>query len=180
MDFCDDRCKEASAGSLLTCRSDCSFISQYNTMGILPPWSCTWIAFWKNSHFQNIWFGPEFNKCLIAPLRCVHLKKTKTNWISAETNQTLSPKQNNMRQSNVIVGCYAKLIKFVFQIKKKTCNAICNISCRTMLLCKLANIYGLNHNKYTPNEYWNLQYTKMKYYATQNFGSPLDVHRIDA
>jgi len=48
-----NRCKEAAAGSLLTCRSDCSFISQYNTMGILPPWSCTWIALWKNSHWHD-------------------------------------------------------------------------------------------------------------------------------
>jgi len=52
-----NRCKEAAAGSLLTCRSSCSFISQYNTMGVLPPWSCTWIAFWKNSH-------PYFNWCV--------------------------------------------------------------------------------------------------------------------
>jgi len=32
-----NRCMEAAAGSLLTCRSSCSFISQYNTMGVLPP-----------------------------------------------------------------------------------------------------------------------------------------------
>jgi len=32
-----NRCKEAAAGSLLTCRSSCSFISQYNTMGVVPP-----------------------------------------------------------------------------------------------------------------------------------------------
>jgi len=36
-----NRCKEAAAVSLLTCRSDCNFISQYNTMGVLPPWSWT-------------------------------------------------------------------------------------------------------------------------------------------
>ena len=31
------------------------------------------------------------------------------------------------------------------------------ITCPTMLLCKLANICGLNHNKYISYEYWNLQ-----------------------
>ena len=52
---------------------------------------------------QNIWFGSEFNRCLIAPLKCVHLKKTKSNVVSAETKQTLLP--------NVIIGCYAKSMK---------------------------------------------------------------------
>jgi len=32
-------CKEAAAGSLLTCRSGCSFISQYKWMGVLTSWS---------------------------------------------------------------------------------------------------------------------------------------------
>jgi len=86
----------------------------------------------------------------------------------------------NMQRPNVILSCFAKLIKFVFQIKKKICKVICNITCHTMLLCKLANICGLNHNKYTSYEYWNLQFTKFKYYATQNLDSPLHVHRIDA
>jgi len=45
-----NRCKEAAAGSMLTCSSNCSFISWYNTMGGLLPWSCTSVAFWKNSH----------------------------------------------------------------------------------------------------------------------------------
>ena len=61
----------------------------------------------------------------VAPLKCVHLKKTKWNSISAETKQTLSRKQNNMQQPKVIKGCYAKSIKFVFQTKT-FCNAICN------------------------------------------------------
>jgi len=30
-----------------------NFISQYNTMGVLPPWSWTGNAFWKNSHWHN-------------------------------------------------------------------------------------------------------------------------------
>jgi hypothetical protein len=48
--------------------------------------------------------------------------------------------------------------KFVFQTK-----TLCNImqyattTCPTMLLCKLANICGLNHNKYISYECWNLQ-----------------------
>ena len=45
-----NRCKEAAAGSMLTCSLNCSFISWYKTIGFLPPWSCTWVAFWKNSH----------------------------------------------------------------------------------------------------------------------------------
>ena len=51
---------------------------------------------------QNNWFGSEFNRCLIAPLKCVHLKKTNSNVISAETKQTLLPKQticNNQMSS---------------------------------------------------------------------------------
>ena len=32
-----NRCKEASARSMLTCSLNCSFISKYNTMGFLPP-----------------------------------------------------------------------------------------------------------------------------------------------
>jgi len=33
--------------------ANCNFISWYITMGLLPPWSCTWVAFWKNSHCQD-------------------------------------------------------------------------------------------------------------------------------
>jgi len=43
------RCKEATA----SCSSNCIFISWYNTIGFLPPWSCTWVAFWNSSHFQT-------------------------------------------------------------------------------------------------------------------------------
>jgi len=39
-----NRCKEAAACSMLTCSSNCSFISWYKTIGFLPPWSCTWVA----------------------------------------------------------------------------------------------------------------------------------------
>jgi len=46
-------CKEAAADSMGTCSSNCSFVSWYKTMGVLPPWSCTWVAFWKNSHWQR-------------------------------------------------------------------------------------------------------------------------------
>jgi len=45
-----NRYKEAAAGSMLTCSSNCSFISWYKTMGCLPPLSCTWVTFCKNSH----------------------------------------------------------------------------------------------------------------------------------
>jgi len=38
------------AGSMLTCSSNCSFISLYQTMGFLQPWSCIWVVFWKNNH----------------------------------------------------------------------------------------------------------------------------------
>ena len=47
------RCTEATAGSLLTCISSGIFISQYNTIGVLPPWRCTWIAFCKHSHWDE-------------------------------------------------------------------------------------------------------------------------------
>ena len=47
-----NRCKEAAAGSMLTWSSNCSFISWYNTIGFLPPWRCTRVAFWKNSHLE--------------------------------------------------------------------------------------------------------------------------------
>jgi len=43
-----NRCKEAAAGSVLTCSSNCSFTPWYNTMGFLPPWRCTWVEFWEN------------------------------------------------------------------------------------------------------------------------------------
>ena len=45
-----NRCKEAAAGSMLTCSLNCSFIFWYKTIGFLPPWSCTWVVFGKNSH----------------------------------------------------------------------------------------------------------------------------------
>jgi len=48
-----NRCKDSAAGSMLTCSSNCSFIPWYNTIGFLPPWSCTWVAFWKNSHIHH-------------------------------------------------------------------------------------------------------------------------------
>jgi len=56
-----NRCKEGAAGSMLTCSSNCSFISWYKTMGFLPPWSCTWVAFWKNSHWEVVYIGINTN-----------------------------------------------------------------------------------------------------------------------
>ena len=53
-----NRCKEAATGSMLTCSSNCSYISWYNTMGFLPTWSCTWVAFWKNSHLPVFLWRP--------------------------------------------------------------------------------------------------------------------------
>ena len=61
---------------------------------------------------QNIWFGSEFNRCLIAPLKCVHLKKTKSNVISAETKQTLLPKQT-ICNNHMYLCCYANWQIFV-------------------------------------------------------------------
>jgi len=59
-----NRCKEAAAGSMLTCSLNCSFISKYNTMGFLPPWSCTWVAFWKNSHCHDKRTAVSTNACV--------------------------------------------------------------------------------------------------------------------
>ena len=33
---------------------------------------------------EFFWFDSEFNSCLIAPLKCVHIKKTNSNVISAK------------------------------------------------------------------------------------------------
>jgi len=68
---------------------------------LLPPASST-NQDKGNQPLRIFSFGSEFNRCLIAPLKCVHLKKTKSNVISAETKQTLLPKKticNNQMSS---------------------------------------------------------------------------------
>ena len=102
---------------------------------LLPPASST-NQKKGNQPLRIFSFGSEFNRCLIAPLQCVHLKNTKSNVISAETKQTLyyqrkqyattkchhtllcqideslfsKPKnimQYNMQQPHVVLCCYA-------------------------------------------------------------------------
>jgi len=68
----------------------------------------------------------------------VHLKKTKSNVISAETKQTLSPKQNNMQHPNVILGCDAKLIKIYFPNQKNNYEMqYATTKCHPRLLCQI-------------------------------------------
>ena len=43
------RCEVTAERSLLTCTRFCIHISWYNTIWVLPPCGCNWIAFWKNS-----------------------------------------------------------------------------------------------------------------------------------
>ena len=72
---------------------------------LLPPASST-NQDKGNQPLRIFLFGSEFNRCLIASLKCVHLKKTKSNVISAETKQTLLPKQticNNQMSSYAVM-----------------------------------------------------------------------------
>jgi len=58
-----------------------------------------------------------------------------------------------MQQRNVILGCYDKLKNNLFSKPKHYATQYATTTCHTMLLCKLANICGLNHDKYTSFEY---------------------------
>ena len=68
--------------------------------------------------------------------------------------------------------CFSKPKHYAMQYATTTC--------RTMLLCNLANICGINHSKYISYKYSNLHNMKFEYYGTQGFGYPIDVYCIDA
>ena len=84
-----------------------------------------------------------------------------------------------MQKPNVILGCYAKLIKFIFQTKTLF-NAIWNnhMSCYTVM--QIGKYLWFKPQQVHIVRILKLAYTKLKQYATQNFELPLDVHRIDA
>jgi len=85
-----------------------------------------------------------------------------------------------MQQPNVIIGCYAKSMKICSPNQNiMQCNICppnqnimqCNMQQPhvPMLLCKLANICGLNHNKYISYEHWNLQIYEIKIIRNTKF-----------
>ena len=74
-----------------------------------------------------------------------------------------------MQQPNVIIGCYAKSMKKICFPNQNIMQCNMQQPHVPMLLCKLANICGLNHNKSISYKHWNLQIYTIKIIRNTKF-----------